>query len=721
MASEQNLPLPSELRDLSAFIDTRAECLATANSELHTIALCAAKFVFDWALQTETASKPHIERLLATLTETAPPQTRSQTRSSSKRKRSPSPVEKPQKKVSVQETPLSSLFVDGMSSEQVWEQLDLRAARVCQIANVLDGDEADGLEGEEGEGSEGEGDEEDDEEAMELGGQDGEEESSDGDEDDASITEDEGVMELREETSDEDGEDDDGDEPPSSMFDVVRRNHKSGPAKAKRRGRSELDDGFFDLAAFNAETEEAEAKSVSKGKLNRSVDDEDSEEDEEDVDLFGPVDNMETFDEDDLEDGGGELFYRDFFDAPRSTKPPKKCTPLKSSKVRFNEQVKVKKIKAVGKGMPVSSMDDDDSDEEEEMEGINGLEEMDDGDGDDDDDEMAHSEDDEMEEGLNDGDSENGADWSTIERLKDDLFAEDEEEPQKDMTSHEQRLAAIQAQIQELETENVAKKDWVLMGEASSRSRPHDSLLQEDLDFERATKAVPIVTEEVVLGLEARIKARISEGRFDDVVRKRPVDDKPFLPSRFFELQDTKSTQSLAQIYEGDYLAAQTGTSSDDRDGKLKKEHEEITKLWDGICNKLDALCNAHYVPKQPKASISTVSDLPAASLESALPSGKSAASMFAPEEVFAPASSDARSRSELTPAEKRVLRAKERKARKKTRDALEKSVDKYAKMKGGVKQQKEAALKSLVKSGKGVTVVGKQSKVTVKKQRAKA
>jgi U3 small nucleolar RNA-associated protein MPP10 len=166
------------------------------------------------------------------------------------------------------------------------------------------------------------------------------------------------------------------------------------------------------------------------------------------------------------------------------------------------------------------------------------------------------------------------------------------------MSSHEQRLAEIRAQIHELEAENVAKKDWVLVGEASSKARPHDSLLQEDLEFERATKAVPVITEEVVLGLEARIKARISEGRFDDVVRRRPLDDKPFLPSRFFELQDTKSTQSLAQIYEGEYMAAQTNTPNDDRDGRLKKEHEDITKLWDSICNKLDALCNAHYIPK---------------------------------------------------------------------------------------------------------------------------
>lgn len=166
------------------------------------------------------------------------------------------------------------------------------------------------------------------------------------------------------------------------------------------------------------------------------------------------------------------------------------------------------------------------------------------------------------------------------------------------MSTHEQRLAALQTEIQALEAENVGTKEWTLLGEASARTRPHDSLLQEDLEFERATRHVPIVTDAVVAALEERIKARIKEGQFDDVVRRRPEDAVPFLPSRLVQLQDTKSTQSLAQIYEGAYVAAQSGTSVDDRDGRLQREHDEITRLWEGICAKLDALCNAHYVPK---------------------------------------------------------------------------------------------------------------------------
>lgn len=81
-------------------------------------------------------------------------------------------------------------------------------------------------------------------------------------------------------------------------------------------------------------------------------------------------------------------------------------------------------------------------------------------------------------------------------------------------------------------------------------------------------------------------------------MRRRALDDKPFLPSRLFELQDTKSAQSLAQIYEDEYTAASSGGVVDDRDGKLKKEHEELEAIWEGIANKLDALCNAHFTPK---------------------------------------------------------------------------------------------------------------------------
>lgn len=297
------------------------------------------------------------------------------------------------------------------------------------------------------------------------------------------------------------------------------------------------------------------------------------------------------------------------------------------SKVRFHDEVKVKTIKARGKGLPVSTIrllddapdddsweveseDEDESDQEGATQGY-----VLDGDSD-----MMFGGN--GKEGQTDGD-ESGEGSSTfdghqaIKRSQDDLLA-DEDEPDDGtfsfrrhtarysnffwslgLSTHEKRLASLQQQIAALEAENVAKKDWTLMGEATSRIRPHDSLLEEDLEFERVMKAVPVITEETVSGLEDRIKARILEGRFDDVVRKRALDDKPFLPSRFFELQDTKSKQSLAQIYEEEYTATQTGgVAGEDRDGKLKSEYDEITKIWETISSKLDALSNAHFTPK---------------------------------------------------------------------------------------------------------------------------
>lgn len=94
------------------------------------------------------------------------------------------------------------------------------------------------------------------------------------------------------------------------------------------------------------------------------------------------------------------------------------------------------------------------------------------------------------------------------------------------------------------------------------------------------------------------------------------------------------------------------------------------------------------------------------------------------PEEVFAGATSGVvASKSEQTPQEKKMQRLKHRKQKMKTRALLDNTVDKFAKMnnprttstggkgrKAREKQEKEAALKSVVKSGKGVTVVGKKT-----------
>lgn len=51
------------------------------------------------------------------------------------------------------------------------------------------------------------------------------------------------------------------------------------------------------------------------------------------------------------------------------------------------------------------------------------------------------------------------------------------------------------------------------MGEANAKSRPVNSLLEEDLDFEHRGKQVPVVTEETTKSLEEMIKKRILDVR----------------------------------------------------------------------------------------------------------------------------------------------------------------------------------------------------------------
>ena len=74
---------------------------------------------------------------------------------------------------------------------------------------------------------------------------------------------------------------------------------------------------------------------------------------------------------------------------------------------------------------------------------------------------------------------------------------------------HEKRLEALNRQIAQLEAENVAEREWTMKGEVSSKQRPVNSLLEQDLEFENVAKTVPQVTAEVTASLEDRIKNRI--------------------------------------------------------------------------------------------------------------------------------------------------------------------------------------------------------------------
>jgi len=121
-------------------------------------------------------------------------------------------------------------------------------------------------------------------------------------------------------------------------------------------------------------------------------------------------------------------FYNDFFKPPRLGRQAA-VKRYDAGSVRFHDEVRVRKIKAKGEGQPVSSMYEDDSDsdlEEDEEEGReNGPVFMDDGDAD-------ASE--ESDEGHSSGGGESEGDIAmdnTIQRLQDDLFADEEDDLQQ--------------------------------------------------------------------------------------------------------------------------------------------------------------------------------------------------------------------------------------------------------------------------------------------------
>ncbi|KAI9811595.1 MAG: U3 snoRNP protein [Pycnora praestabilis] len=259
---------------------------------------------------------------------------------------------------------------------------------------------------------------------------------------------------------------------------------------------------------------------------------------------------------------------------------------------------------------------------------------------------------------LHEATEENGDDIQrTMSAVRRDLF-EDELSANEDASvseldpsdlksrrsNHERRQAKIAEEIRKLEAANVAKREWTLSGEARAADRPLNSLLEEDLDFERTGKPVPVITNEVSEGIEELIKRRILTQDFDEVIRRRP--DSLTAPNANtrrgrFELDDTKPQQSLAEIYEADHLRkTDPGSYTDKRDEKLKKEHAEIEALWVDVSAKLDALSSWHYKPRPAAPSVNIVADVPTVTIEDARPTAGGEvgeASMLAPQEIYAP------------------------------------------------------------------------------------
>jgi U3 small nucleolar RNA-associated protein MPP10 len=317
-------------------------------------------------------------------------------------------------------------------------------------------------------------------------------------------------------------------------------------------------------------------------------------------------------------------------------------------------------------------------------------------------------------------------DLSDQEDSADALSNADRSYPKPQMSAHERRQSKLAEEIRRLEAASVAKREWTLSGEARAVDRPLNSLLEEDLDFERTGKPVPVITAEVSESIEELIKRRILAQEFDEVIRRRPDALSTSANTRrgAFELDDSKPQQSLAEMYEEEHVKANNpDTYMSKADEKSRKEEKEIEQLWKEVGAKLDALSSWHYKPKPAAPSLTVVGDVATISMEDAQPTTASGVSggesMLAPQEIYragkeketvekgevVPKSGAPVARQEMTREEK-LRRRRREKERIKKRGGLEANI-----RPGGKKaKEKEETVGDLRKGG--VKIIGRRGDI---------
>ena len=616
---------------------------------------------------------------------------------------------------------LTELLIDGFDSEQVWQELDLQNqplySHLSDLVEVLleDADEVDLEVPSEGDEEDGEADsdglsgsDEEDGEFDESGEEDGDSDGSmDSTEREAARMAKAMRRQLRgeeDEIEEESGEEDEESETEVAAKDTKKKKYnplddqffqfdemaqfadvgETGGGLLTNTGEDDEDDiynlmyGAGDDEGDDGETGYEDAlKKVQKNSKKRGRGSKGDEDDDADLDQalnqarkrFGLSDGAEEDDEDGGifgdEDGSDvdaeDAYFEDFFAEP----PPKR----KKGKFERNGDMDDEN------GMDVDSYDrDSDEEADGEEEGANfeddsdddampGLKSAD----------MEDEEDEELDEdelaGMSTHQREQRERQREMRRMEKAMLAEHDRDEATMMSTgdlgvsaFEQHQRHLQRKTAELEDELIRKRRWTMGGEVKASQRGTNSLLEEDLDFELATKQAPIMTAEVTKSLEETIKRRIVDRVFDDPVRKLDKPDRGDYRQRSAELDQEKSKKSLAEIYEDDYMRQTQGVKDED---KLTEAHKACITLFKSICTRMDALSNAHYTPLKVTEELDVVplKDAGAIRMEEVTPITTSNATLLAPEEVYKTESKGvARGESEWTTEEKRAQRRERKK-----------------------------------------------------------
>ncbi|XP_072167521.1 U3 small nucleolar ribonucleoprotein protein MPP10-like [Diadema setosum] len=606
--------------------------------------------------------------------------------------------------------PLSELITEGFDEEQIWQELELQNepcidSLLKRVAKAVAGSSSQRharrqemvSQGEEGETDESDHTEDEDEHSD--------------DQDDGEEDPDESNADIQRTRHRKDGEDFDDSDESDTNFDIdslQMRTKLRGKVSVKEdtahsgKGRTKssvVDDMFFkldDMERFLEMEDAREAKRLRQMERREAGgkpggDDDEGEEDEEEEDDDEMVDYFDdaSSDEDERQIAAGkseqkkssrDFMYSDFFSEPGTrvqNKPVKK-------KVHFLEE-----------------KDKEDEDKEEDIHGGKEKEK-------DFDEESFEDADEDLLEELR---------KSSATRNKGDLFggsSESEGEdygdilggPQKkrkdggEQSSFEKRQEKLRQRISELEQGNIAEKSWQLGGEVGAAKRPENSLLEENLDFDVATRPAPIITEETTRTLEDVIKQRVLDQAWDDVQRKTKPKEEAYEFKKRITLDQEKSKLSLGEIYEQEFIKQTQQGQTEEKEDPM---HADIKKSMKSLFMKLDALSQHHFTPKPVRPEVKVITNTPAISMEEVIPLTVTESSRLAPEEIQGKEKGELKGKAEKTLTDKkRELRRKKQQQRARAQERLkrEKAVQKL-KPGMGNKYSKKAALARLEKNSK--------------------
>ncbi|XP_070683687.1 U3 small nucleolar ribonucleoprotein protein MPP10 [Pempheris klunzingeri] len=509
-------------------------------------------------------------------------------------------LQKAQEPADYKGSPLAQLVVENFDEEQIWQELELQNNAVLKhfqnAANEALSDETLTLLVEEEE-------EDNDDEAEE----------EEVDTDDENEEEEEPPRQPKKLAAQaKGGAEDSMDEDSDLDFDVDALEKREKQKKEiGRKGSqtkvvpSEVDDKFFKLSEMESFLDDMDKR---EGKEDGA---------ESDVDYFQDLPSDE---EDDLDlvqilsakkqkkitaNSSRNLKYKDFFDAVDSE-------PAKADDQSDGEDDSIGGSQEEGE----EEMDDEEDDYDDEEEG------------DDEDEERGQSKASHKKVtfNLSEDEGSEGEDMEDIFGGKSRSSANSESK-----SSFEKRQEKMSQKIEELENAALAEKPWQLSGEVTAQTRPENSMLEEDVEFEQTCRMAPAITEETTLQLEDIIKQRIKDQAFDDVVRKEKPKEEVFEYKKRLTLDHEKSKQSLAEVYEQEYLKQTQQKTEKEEENPA---HVEIQKLMDTVFLKLDALSNFHFTPKPPVPEVKVVSNMPSIAMEEVAPVSTSDGTLLAPEEV---------------------------------------------------------------------------------------